>query len=156
MITSANPQHAAQQKEQQFIHHVLLVEDSPVQALKLKVVLEAEGLEVNIVDDGPEAIEEAHSNDYDLIVLDIELKTLNGYDTCRRLKLNPGTANIPVIIFSHRDRPIDTLAGLELGAIDYIPKDTFAEATLVNTIRFINSGVREFQKNNAPKTIRTP
>ncbi len=139
MMISANTWPASQQKEQQFIHNVLLVEDSPVQALSLKTALEAEGLAVNIVDDGPEAIEQAQINDYDLIVLDVELKTLDGYDTCRRLKANPATVKIPVIILSRRDRPVDTLTGLNLGVVDYIPKDAFAEATLVNTICFINT-----------------
>lgn len=122
------------------IQYVLLVEDSPTQALNLKATLQAEGLTVNVVNDGPEAIELAQEQPVDLIVLDIDLPTLNGFDTCRRLKIGPATAHIPVILFTHRDRPVDTLTGLDLGAIDYIPKDGFAQPTLVKAIRQLNKG----------------
>ena len=122
------------------IQKVLLVEDSPTQALCLKTLLEAEGMTVIVAGDGPEALERAQKQTFDLIVLDIELPTLNGFDTLRRLKLGPETANIPVILFTGRDRPFDTLTGLKLGIIDYIPKDAFAEATLMNTIHHLNKG----------------
>ncbi len=124
--------------KEQRIHHILLVEDSQVQGLKLKKVLETEGLAVDWVKDSPEALEKTDQCDYDLIVLDVELPTFNGYETCRRLKTNSDTADIPVIIFTRRDRPFDALTGLDAGAIDYIPKDPLAEATLVGTIRQMN------------------
>ena len=129
---------ASSQAKKQRVHHILLVEDSLVQALRLKIVLEVEGLAVSIVSDGPEAIEQAQERDFDLIVLDVELPTLNGYETCRRLKDNPATANIPVIFLTSREHPVDALTGLEMDIIDYIPKDVFAEATLVQTIRSLN------------------
>jgi two-component system sensor histidine kinase/response regulator len=122
------------------IKNILVVEDSPTQAESLKQVLEMEGLTVTLVTDGPEAIEQAQLQAFDLIVLDVELPTLNGYETCQRLKVNPDTADIPVIMFTAHDRPADTLAGLELGIVDYIPKDAFASAVLVGTIRQINKG----------------
>ncbi len=128
--------------EKERIEHILVVEDSPSQALNLKNLLETEGLTVKVVHDGPEAIEQAQKYRYDLIVLDVELPTLNGYETCRRLKINPITANIPVIIFTCRDRPLDALAGLKLDITDYIPKDAFAQATLIHTIRQLNQGGR--------------
>lgn len=124
---------------EQSIHHILLVEDSAVQGLRMKQLLELEGLTVDWVEDGPEGLEQAQQHHYDLIVLDVELPTLNGYDTCRRLKLNPATADIPVVIFTQRDRPVDTLIGLDAGVVDYIPKDVFGEATLMSTIRQINA-----------------
>lgn len=121
-----------------YIDHILLVEDSQVQGLKLKQMLEAEGLTVDWVNDGQEALNSLQHCHYDLVVLDVELPTLNGYETCRRLKVNSDTADIPVIIFSHRDRLFDTLTGLDAGAIEYIPKDNFAAATLIGTIRHMN------------------
>lgn len=139
-MTSPNPLFSQKNKQKTAnpIHTVLLVEDSPVQALTLKTCLEKEGLAVSMVQDGPEAIEQAQEQNFDLIVLDIELPTLSGYDTCRRLKICPTTADIPIILFTHRDGPKDTLAGLNLGIVDYIPKDAFAQATLINTIRQLN------------------
>ncbi len=130
------------QAEKQLIYNILLVEDSPVQAQRLKAVLEMEGPAVSVAGDGPEAIEQAHKHDFDLIILDIELPTLNGYETCRSLKDSPATANIPVIMLTSRDSLNDTLTGLELGVTDYIAKDAFAEATLVQTIRLLNQGAK--------------
>ncbi|MEW5958013.1 MAG: response regulator [Chloroflexota bacterium] len=147
----SNPRQEARRTEKQPIEHILLVEDSPTQALSLKAVLEMEDLIVHVVGDGPEAIEHVQNQPCDLIVLDIELPTLSGYDTCRRLKLNPVTADLPVIMFTSRGRPADTLAGLETGAIDYIPKDVFAEAILMDTIRQLNAGARLHQVNSMAK-----
>ncbi len=81
-------------------------------------------------------------HDFDLIILDVELPTLNGYETCRCLKDSPTTANVPVIMLTSRDGLSDTLNGLELGVTDYIAKDAFAEATLVQTIRLLNQGAK--------------
>ncbi len=130
------------QAEKQLIYNILLVEDSPVQAQRLKTVLETEGPAVSVVGDGLEAIEQAHKHDFDLIILDVELPTLNGYETCRCLKDSPITANVPVIMLTSRDGLSDTLNGLELGVTDYIAKDAFAEATLVQTIRLLNQGAK--------------
>lgn len=120
------------------IEHVLLVEDSPSQAEKLKQALEKEGLTVCIKEDGPEALVEAANAAIELIVLDVELPTMSGYDICRQLKANPDTAHIPVVIMSARNHPIDTITGMEAGAIDFIPKGAFAEAILIHTIRYMN------------------
>ncbi len=122
------------------IQDILLVEDSQVQAMSLKAVLEAQNFRVSWVSDGPEAIEQATARQVDLIVLDVELPTLNGFETCRRLKANPMTAQIPIIMFTSHDHPRETLAGLESGSLDYIPKDAFAQATLMATIRQLNAG----------------
>lgn len=129
----------------QRIYHILVVEDSATQALSLKFLLEAEGFKVSLAADGPEAIELAQLQGFetdpvDLIILDVELPTLNGYETCRRLKIGPLTTQIPIIMLTSRDRPIDTLAGLEAGGLDYIPKDAFAHAILCHRIRQINQG----------------
>lgn len=137
-MSLAHPLPALPQTKKQRIHHILLVEDSLVQAMRLKVVLEVEGLAVSVAGDGSEAIEQAQVRDFDLIVLDIELPTMNGYDTYRRLKASPVTTHIPVIFLTSRDHPLDAFTGLEMDIVDYIPKDVFAEATLVQTIRSLN------------------
>jgi DNA-binding response OmpR family regulator len=124
--------------EKQPVEHILLVEDSQVQGLRLKKVLEAEKLHVDWVYDGLDALSTLQNFQYDLIILDVELPVLDGYETCRRLKNNSETANIPVIILTRRNRLFDTLTGLDAGAIDYIPKDIFAEASLIGKIRQIN------------------
>ena len=75
-----------------------------------------------------------------LIIPGVDLPTISGFDTCQCLRFNPDTAHIPVILFLHPDRPVEALDGLELGIIDYISNNTFAQPTLVNTIGQLNQG----------------
>lgn len=114
---------------------VLIVEDSPVQAQKLRLTLEEEGWRVLWAADGQEGLDAARREKPDVIVLDIQLPTLNGFQVARGLKADPKTADIPIIMLTTRDNALDALTGLEAGAIDYVPKDAFAEAVVLETIR---------------------
>jgi DNA-binding response OmpR family regulator len=114
---------------------VLLVEDSKTQAKQIKDVLESVGLEVRIVGDGPDAIREALENPPDLIVLDIQLPSMDGYQVCRRLKRAEETQNIPVIMLTDKTGTKETMIGLKAGADDYIPKDIFAAEHLMETLK---------------------
>lgn len=114
---------------------VLIVEDSAPQALKVKLTLENNNCRVYWADTGLEGLELAQQNQLDLIVLDIELPDISGFEVCKRLKANSQLADVPVIMMTSRDYAEDVLNGLELGAIDYIPKDAFAEAVLIETIK---------------------
>jgi DNA-binding response OmpR family regulator len=114
---------------------ILLVEDSPPQALKLKLGLENNGCRVKWAETGYTGLSMAERERFDLIVLDIELPDITGFQVCQALKANPKLADIPVIIMTTRDHAEDVLNGLELGAVDYIPKDAFAEAVLLETIK---------------------
>lgn len=71
----------------------------------------------------------------DLIVLDVNLPTLDGYQVCRRLKRDPETAHIPVIMFTSATRSDDALAGLDAGVDDYIVKDEFAFDNLLASLQ---------------------
>lgn len=112
------------------IPRVLLVEDSPTQAEYYKVVLEGFGLEVWIAGDGPEALEIAYREHPDLIVLDVNLPSMDGFQVCKRLSRSAETSDIPIVMLTERDSADDAWAGLESGAIDYIAKDNFADGTL--------------------------
>ncbi len=114
---------------------VLLVEDSPTQAQQIKEVLESVGLDVRIANDGPDGIREALENPPDLIVLDIKLPSMDGYQVCRRLKRAEETQNIPVIMLTDKAGAKETMTGLKAGADDYIPKDIFAAEHLMETLR---------------------
>src|SRR5512141_685454 len=102
---------------------VLLVEDSPTQAQQIREVLESVGLTVRIATDGPDGIREALENPPDLIVLDIKLPSMDGYQVCRRLKRAEETQTIPVIMLTDKAGAKETMTGLKAGADDYIPKD---------------------------------
>ncbi|HSH04369.1 MAG TPA: response regulator [Anaerolineae bacterium] len=114
---------------------ILLVEDTPSQAMRFSKVLEAGGCHVTWVDTGLQGVKKAHEKPFDLIVLDIELPDINGFEVCQRLKADPKVADIPVVMLTTRDRASDALTGLKYGAVDYIPKDPFAEAVLLATIQ---------------------
>jgi len=119
---------------------ILIVEDSPPQALKIKLALESNGCEVFWAETGQGGLDIAQQKDLDLIILDIELPDTNGFEVCKRLKSDSNLAEIPVIMLTTRDHAEDVLSGLEVGAIDYIPKDAFAEAVLIETIKQMNVG----------------
>ncbi len=114
---------------------ILLVEDSPPQALKIKLTLESEGAHVYWADTGNGGLDIAQQRVFDLIVLDIELPDTNGFEVCKKLKANPDLVDIPVVMLTTLDHAEHVMNGLEAGAIDYIPKDAFAEAVLLETIR---------------------
>ncbi len=114
---------------------VLIVEDSPTQALHLQALLEQEGLKVVLAEDGRIGLEVAQQVQPDLIILDLQMPEMNGFQVCRRLKDEDRTAFIPVIMFTRHDDREAIVLGLQLGAVDYIPKDAFADVVLLETLR---------------------
>ncbi|MDY7079375.1 MAG: response regulator [Chloroflexota bacterium] len=114
---------------------ILVVEDSPTQALHLQTLLEQEGLEVLLAYDGQTGLQMAQQMHPDLIVLDVQMPGMNGFQVCRQLKNESATADIPVIIFTRHDEQEAVVLGLQTGAVDYIPKDAFADAVLLETLR---------------------
>ena len=119
---------------------VLIVEDSRPQALKTKLALESNGCRVDWVDTGYGGLDLAQQKRFDLIVLDIELPDINGFEICRNLKANPNLADIPVVMLTTLDQADNAMNGLEAGAVDYIPKDAFADIVLVETIKQMKVG----------------
>ncbi len=114
---------------------VLLVEDRKTQAKQIRDALESVGLVVRVVNDGPDAIREALENPPQLIVLDIQLPSMDGYQVCRRLKRAEETKDIPVIMLTDKAGAKETMIGLKAGADDYIPKDIFASEHLMETLK---------------------
>jgi DNA-binding response OmpR family regulator len=114
---------------------ILIVEDSPTQALRLKLVLEKAGLEVEIAQSGQDGLAQAMANLPRAVVLDVNLPDIDGFQVCQQLKSQAQTVDIPVIMLTVKDRATDTLSGLEAGADAYIPKDDFAETNLLQALR---------------------
>ncbi|NDG83790.1 MAG: DNA-binding response regulator [Proteobacteria bacterium] len=100
---------------------ILVIEDNPDTRRFLQVMLSRE-FEVALAKDGVEGIEIAKSVQPEIIVLDVVMPSLNGYDTCKRLKAIPETQNIPVIFLSARNTTAEITYGLSMGADDYLPK----------------------------------
>jgi PleD family two-component response regulator len=114
---------------------ILVVEDSATQALHLRGLLEQEGLQVAWARDGREGVEMAQQLQPDLIVLDLQMPEMNGFQVCQQLGESPTVAGIPVIMFTRHDDPEMVVLSMELGITDYIPKDAFADAVLLETLR---------------------
>jgi two-component system alkaline phosphatase synthesis response regulator PhoP len=99
---------------------VLIVEDDPGISLGLKDEFESEGYVVLAADNGEKGLEAARNQKPDLIILDIMLPVLDGYEVCKRLRMEGNRT--PIIMLTVRDKEIDKVLGLELGADDYVTK----------------------------------
>jgi DNA-binding response OmpR family regulator len=119
---------------------ILIVEDSPSQALRFVNSLESNGCRVHWAINGNDGIQATKNESFDLIILDIELPDIDGFEICRRLKADPTVKNTPIIMLTTHDRAKDVITGLASGAIDYIPKDEFAELVLLETLRQMKLG----------------
>jgi len=115
---------------------ILVVDDEIYIVHILDFSLGMEGYEVITALDGEQAIEKAHAEKPDLIVLDIMMPKLDGYETCKALKGDPTTRDIPVILLSAKGRNVDQKTGFEVGADDYITKP-FSPRKLVERINAI-------------------
>jgi len=115
---------------------ILVVDDEVYILHILDFSLSAEGFEVITANNGELAIEKARQEKPNLIVLDIMMPVLDGYETCRRLKRDAETKNIPVVLLTAKGRDIDKRLGYEVGAVDYIVKP-FSPNRLIGRIQEI-------------------
>ncbi|MEM7555837.1 MAG: response regulator [Cyanobacteria bacterium P01_A01_bin.84] len=118
---------------------VLIVEDSIAQREMITDLLKASGLSVTHASDGMEALETVHSTCPDLVVLDIVMPRMNGYEVCRRLKSDPKTQNVPVVMCSSKGEEFDRYWGMKQGADAYIAKP-FQPTELVGTVKQLLRG----------------
>jgi len=114
--------------------HILVVEDDPSITLGLQMNLEAEGYEVSIAMDGEDGLAGALSSQVDLVILDVMLPKMNGFEVVKALR---GRGNlVPVVMLSARGAEMDKVMGLELGAEDYITKP-FSLAELLARVKAV-------------------
>jgi DNA-binding response OmpR family regulator len=116
---------------------VLIVDDEPNIVLSLQFLLSREGYEIDIARDGESALEIAARNPPDLVVLDLMLPGLDGYEVCRRLRAAPATAAAKIVVVTARAREAERVRGLEEGADAYVTKP-FSTRELIATVgRFL-------------------
>lgn len=115
---------------------ILVVDDEIYIVHILDFSLGMEGYEVLTALDGEQALEKARAQHPDLIVLDIMMPKLDGYETCKMLKADDRTKDIPVILLSAKGRNVDQKIGFEVGADEYITKP-FSPRKLVERINAI-------------------
>jgi DNA-binding response OmpR family regulator len=99
---------------------ILIVEDEPNMRLGLKDNLEFEGYEVDLSSDGEEGLQKILDSNFDLILLDVMMPKMSGFDVCKTIRKKG--ISTPVILLTAKDQEIDKVLGLELGADDYVTK----------------------------------
>lgn len=111
------------EKDKKMKYKVLVVDDEKDIVDLLKYNLEKENeFEVMTAYNGKEALESVQNEKPDIILLDIMMPELNGFEVCKRLKSDPSNSKIPVIFLTAKENEIDEIVGLEIGADDYIQK----------------------------------
>lgn len=113
--------------------NILIVDDSPTEAHVLKVMLEKNGFETETAENGTDGIERARESKPDLILMDVVMPGLNGFQATRQLTKDPQTSSIPVIIVTTKDQETDRVWGLRQGATDFLTKPV-SEKTLMEKI----------------------
>jgi DNA-binding response OmpR family regulator len=103
-------------------HRVLVVDDDPVIVRLLEVNLSLDGYEVETASRGEQALERATETNPDLLILDVMMPGLDGWDTCRRLREQQRFADTPVVFLSARSQDDDRSKGLDLGPVAYLTK----------------------------------
>lgn len=113
---------------------ILVIEDDPVIQMLISQTLRREGYEIVTASDGSEGLRKVKETQPNLVVLDISMPGLDGYQVCHYLRQDPATANLPIIMVTAMARPSDQRRGFETGADDYLPKP-FSLADLVTRVQ---------------------
>ncbi|MEI1376911.1 response regulator [Nostoc sp. UHCC 0926] len=113
---------------------ILIVDDNPTNLSVLCEALNSEGFRFRVAVDGESAIAQAERNQPELILLDVQMPGIDGFETCCRLKANPVTQNIPIIFTTALADTESKTKGFSLGAVDYIPKP-FAQEEVISRVR---------------------
>jgi two-component system, cell cycle response regulator len=117
---------------------VLLVDDDPLILEILRTILDLEEFAVTTVSDGRQALESVATTRPDVVVCDVMMPELDGFEVCRTLKSQPSTADLPVILLTARDRPEDRQAGEDAGCDAYLTKP-FSPLQLIDVIRDVRA-----------------
>jgi len=115
---------------------LLIVEDEPDIRSLLVFHLEREGYQLTMARNGEEAVRLALASPPDLVLLDLMLPAMDGLEVCRRLRGDPGTQAVPIVMLTARSDEVDRVLGLEMGADDYVVKP-FSPRELVARIRAV-------------------
>ena len=120
-------------------HRILVVDDDPVIVRLLEVNLRLDGYEVETASRGEEGLERAEATVPDLVLLDVMMPGLDGWETCRRLRGIPALAETPVIFLSARAQDDDRSRGESLGSVSYVTKP-FDPVRLLELVRDLLAG----------------
>ncbi len=102
--------------------HILIIEDDQLSQKLHAKVIEKAGFSVTLANDGLEGLLKADEQNFDLIISDVMMPNLNGYETCQRLRENPKTAQVPILLLTALNNLESKIKGFEVGADDYLSK----------------------------------
>ncbi len=120
---------------------ILVVEDSRVHATILSRMLSTKGFEVSLAADGREALDRLQESTPSLVLSDIEMPNMDGYELCRAIKADPTLRQVPVILLTSLNHPEDIVHGLNAGADQYLTKPVDLEALLSRVTSLLRTGV---------------
>ncbi len=118
---------------------ILIVDDSPTDTHVLKTMLQSNGYLTLLASDGEEAISKCHAEKPDLVLMDVVMPGINGFQATRALHRDPETASIPIIMVTSKNQETDKEWARRQGAVDYVVKPV-AEGELVSKIKTVLGG----------------
>lgn len=128
---------------------VLVVDDEKLIVKGIRFSLEQDGMEVDCAYDGEEALQYARENEYDMILLDVMLPKIEGFEVCQQIR---DFSNVPIVMLTAKGDDMDKILGLEYGADDYITKP-FNILEVKARIKAIMRRTTRKENANLPKTI---
>jgi len=131
---------------------ILIVDDEQAIADTLLYALSANGFEADSCQLGGEAVARATSGGYDLIILDVGLPDMSGFDVCREVRRS---SDVPILFLTARAEEVDRIVGLELGADDYVSKP-FSPRELVSRVRAILRRAKNHESGHPPTAASAP
>jgi DNA-binding response OmpR family regulator len=127
---------------------ILVVDDEPEAVELIEFNLKQSGYAVSTAADGAEALKKARGQTPDLIVLDVMLPEMDGFEICKTLRLDPTTVRVPIIMLTAKAAEIDRVLGLELGADDYLTKPFSTRELLLRIKKILSRGQMSEQPDN--------
>lgn len=118
---------------------VLIVDDETNIVISLEFLMEQAGYDLRIAHNGREALEQVAAFEPDLILLDVMMPQVNGFDVCRRIRENPAWWNIKIIMLTAKGREVEIAKGLDLGADAYITKPFSTKELLAQVGRILEA-----------------
>ena len=138
-------------QETNYLGKILIVDDNPSNLKMLYTYLKQAGFEVLVADDGITGIEVVENSQPELILLDVMMPGIDGFEVCRRLKANPNSRGIPILFLTALSETVNKIKGFEVGGVDYITQPTENEEVVarVRTHLIMTRMRHKLQQQNA-------
>ena len=133
---------------------ILVVDDNPDNLRVMMGLLENSGYKVRLAVEGELALSSIDAYPPDLILLDVNMPGMDGYETCRRIKAKPDLRSIPIIFVTAKTDEVDEEYGLRLGAVDYVTKPVNLPIFLARVRNHLDLAAARRQKCGTPRSTR--